>query len=165
MQVLLSPLRPALSSVRLQELSMEIDLCDMLLKMRLRESESAGANINAPLQPSDSNMLDAQMYNCNDAPAHPNVAESSPYQGCAYLQHMQSRLETFPTTGGEYIESIFTHRQIFFAFPGGHRSCARAYSDLACYLQHRERRADREADQEAATAFNYEAEFIASVVS
>ncbi|KAJ7209710.1 hypothetical protein GGX14DRAFT_364073, partial [Mycena pura] len=89
---------------------------------------------------------------------------SETYQGCAYLQAIQSQLENFPTTGGEYIESIFTHRQIFFAFPGGHRCCARAYSDLACSLQRRDWRADREADMEAVNAFHYEAQFIASMM-
>ncbi|KAJ6593460.1 hypothetical protein B0H19DRAFT_21535 [Mycena capillaripes] len=100
---------------------------------------------------------------------HPrtNSPSEPPYQGCAYLQAVQFQLDTenFPTTGGEYIESIFTHRQIFFAFPGGHRCCARAFSDLACSLQRREWRADRDADMEAATAFHYEAQFIASVMS
>ncbi|KAJ7502997.1 hypothetical protein B0H11DRAFT_613860 [Mycena galericulata] len=152
-----------------QRLSMEVDLCELLLNMQLREPESTSLVVKSPLvaDPNDSNMPEAQIYPPDEALAYsqsPSPPEPS-YQGCAYLQSIQSQLESFPTTGGEYIESIFTHRQIFFAFPGGHRCCARAFSDLACSLQRREWRADREADQEAVSAFNYEAEFIASVVS
>ncbi|KAJ7772097.1 hypothetical protein DFH07DRAFT_215722 [Mycena maculata] len=144
---------------------MEVDLCELLHNMKLREQESTSLDVQRPPQAlamdtDDSNMPEAQVD-----PPPTNPPEPS-YQGCAYLQSIQSQLETFPTTGGEsYIESIFTHRQIFFAYPGGHRCCARAFSDLACSLQRREWRADREADMEAASAFHYEAEFIASVVS
>lgn len=151
-----------------QALSMEVDLCDLLLNMKLREPASTELDVNLSLAAAnDSNMPEAQTYLPDEALAYPqrtNSPEPS-YQGCAYLQSIQSQLETFPTTGGEYIESIFTHRQIFFAFPGGHRCCARAFSDLACSLRRRESRADREADMEAVSAFNYEAEFIASVMS
>jgi len=116
----------------------------------------------------DSSVLEVQACHPDETlHLRPNSPSEPLYQGCAYLQTIQSQLdsEKFPTTGGEYIESIFTHRQIFFAFPGGHRCCARAFSDLACSLQQREWRADREADMEAVIAFNYEAQFIASVMS
>ncbi|KAJ7496888.1 hypothetical protein FB451DRAFT_1209132 [Mycena latifolia] len=151
--------------------SMDVDLCELLLSMNLGQPERPECtrlNVESPhFVADDSIMSEAQV--CHPAGAlvysKPEPPSEPSYQGCAYLQCIQSQLDSFPTTGGEYIESIFTHRQIFFAFPGGHRCCARAFSDLACSLQRREWRADRDADMEAVTAFHYEAEFIASVVS
>ncbi|KAJ7821134.1 hypothetical protein B0H14DRAFT_2832279 [Mycena olivaceomarginata] len=153
---------------------MEVDLCELLLGMKLgqpgkRESPRVdGQNSPFAADSDDSSMLETQTSH-PDETLHltPSLPSEPPYQGCAYLQAIQSQLDAqkFPTTSGEYIESIFTHRQIFFAFPGGHRCCARAFSDLACSLQRREWRADREADLEAVSAFNYEAQFIASVMA
>ena len=84
------------------------------------------------------------------------------YTGCAYLQAVQAQLEWFPTTGGEYLEAIFTHREVFRAHPSAHRSCARGFSDLAKALEARPCRADRDSDAEAAIAFHHEAWVIAS---
>ncbi|KAF8178657.1 hypothetical protein K438DRAFT_1270622 [Mycena galopus ATCC 62051] len=173
----------------MQNYSMEVDLCELLLSMKLGQSgkrvryRSADASGLADISrrqestrldgqmpfavDKDSSMLDVQISHPDETlHLRPN-SPSEPYQGCAYLQTIQSQLdsEKFPTTGGEYIESIFAHRQIFFAFPGGHRCCARAFSDLACSLQRRKWRADREDDTEAVIAFNCEAQFIASIMS
>ncbi|KAJ7125139.1 hypothetical protein C8R44DRAFT_132314 [Mycena epipterygia] len=146
---------------------MEMDLCELLLSMKLgqpEKPESTRVDVpNLPFTVEDASMPEAQVYHPDETLVY-SPSEPS-YQGCAFLQAIQSQLENYPTTGGEYIKSIFTHRQIFFAYPGGHRCCARAFSDLACSLQRREWRADREADMEAVNAFHYEAEFIASVVS
>ncbi|KAJ7287167.1 hypothetical protein C8J57DRAFT_578510 [Mycena rebaudengoi] len=152
---------------------MELDLCELLHSMKLgqQKTECTSVDVRSPHTESiihcDSNMADAPtllpdetlMQSKASSPCEPA------YQGCAYLQCIQSQLHNYPTTGGEYIESIFTHRQNFFAFPGGHRCCARAFSDIACALQLRDWRADRDADMEAVTAFNFEALLIASVLS
>jgi len=154
----------------LQGLSTEVDICELLHAMKLGrselpESERVGARSSAlAIDIDDSNMPEASACHHDEPSRSSSPSETETYQGCAYLQAIQSQLEKFPTTGGEYIESIFTHRQIFFAFPGGHRCCARAFSDLACSLQRRDRRADRDADMEAANAFHYEAQFIASIM-
>lgn len=84
------------------------------------------------------------------------------HYGCAYLQAIQTQLDTYPTTGGDYLEAIFTHREIFSAFPEAHRSCARGFSDIAYALEHRAWRADRDADSEAVSAFRHEAWMIAA---
>ena len=82
--------------------------------------------------------------------------------GCAYLQSIRSQLEDYPTTGGEYLEAIFTHREIFHSYPAMHHDCVRGFSDLAYLLEKRAWRSDREADVEAVTAFRHEAWVIAS---
>ncbi|KAJ7169075.1 hypothetical protein C8R43DRAFT_982173 [Mycena crocata] len=157
------------SHFAMQGSSMEMDLCELLLSMKLDQpmkQESTREPSSLPLAAdNDESMSEAYLPNNTLICTAPSPPCEPSYQGCAYLQSIQSQLDSFPTTGGEYIESIFTHRQIFFAYPGGHRCCARAFSDLACSLQRREWRADREADMEAVTAFHYEAQFIASVVS
>ncbi|KAJ6589894.1 hypothetical protein DFH09DRAFT_1245174 [Mycena vulgaris] len=143
---------------------MDVDLCELLLAMNLGQPPKP----ECPIMDAQSSHFAADGSSMSAGPldySSPDPPSEPSYQGCAYLQSIQSQLDSFPTTGGEYIESIFTHRQIFFAYPGGHRCCARGFSDLACSLQRREWRADREADMEAVTAFHYEAEFIASVVS
>ncbi|KAJ7099554.1 hypothetical protein B0H15DRAFT_552165 [Mycena belliarum] len=154
------------------ELELEADLCQLLVGMSLgkpERPECTRVDVPSPLLKEADSSMECEAPVCHLAGAlvysGPDPPSEPAYQGCAYLQSIQSQLDSFPTTGGEYIESIFTHRQIFFAFPGGHRCCARAFSDIACSLQHREWRADREADMEAVNAFHYEAEFITSVVS
>lgn len=71
--------------------------------------------------------------------------------------------DRFPTTGGEYLEAIFTHREVFSAFPQGHRECAIAFSSLASSLESRDWRADREGDAEAVAAFRHEAWALANM--
>ncbi|TFY57600.1 hypothetical protein EVJ58_g6925 [Rhodofomes roseus] len=68
----------------------------------------------------------------------------------------------YATTGGDYLEIILTHRDAFYAFPDGHRTCAIGFSDIALDLERRETRPDRESDPEAAAAFRHEAIVIAS---
>lgn len=63
----------------------------------------------------------------------------------------------YPTTGGEYLDAIFTHRDMVYGQPAIHQECARAFSDLATILQKRAWRSDREADPEAVSTFNHEA--------
>ncbi|KAL9712058.1 hypothetical protein Ac2012v2_005134 [Leucoagaricus gongylophorus] len=85
--------------------------------------------------------------------------------GCAYLKAIRNQLECYPTTGGEYLDAILTHREIFNSFPGAHRDCARAFTDLAYLIEQRAWRADRDADMDAVVAFRHEAWVIASTMA
>lgn len=82
--------------------------------------------------------------------------------GCSYLQVIQSQLEKCQTTGGEYLDIIFTHREILYSYPAAHQECARAFTDLAYTMEKRAWRADRDADTEAVSSFRHEAWVIAS---
>ncbi|KAI0369010.1 hypothetical protein BV20DRAFT_1053539 [Pilatotrama ljubarskyi] len=95
--------------------------------------------------------------------------------GCAYLQalHGQICAGAYATTGGDYLEAIFTHREAFFAFPPAHQGCALGFSALARDLEMRRAsdtaveearlwRADWDGDSEAAAAFRHEAWVIAN---
>jgi len=97
---------------------------------------------------------------CAELP-HSDTSQE-PFYGCAYLQSIRSQLEDYPTTGGEYLDAIFTHREILHSYPAVHQDCARGFSDLAYLLERRAWRSDREADVEAVTAFRYEAWVTAS---
>ncbi|KAI0919053.1 hypothetical protein AcW1_003471 [Taiwanofungus camphoratus] len=93
------------------------------------------------------------------------VTESEPPPcGCALLQAIRGQVcaGLYPTTGGEYLEAIFTHREVFCAFPQGHRTCALGFSDLAMDLEQRAARSDRDGDAEAVAAFRHEAWVIAN---
>jgi len=94
-------------------------------------------------------------------PESSSIAEQAT-AGCGYLQALLTQIEHYPTTGGEYLEAIFTHREAFYNHPPGHRSCARGFSDIAYAVEQRAWRADREADAEAAVAFRHEAWVIAA---
>ena len=98
---------------------------------------------------------------CSSQSSGPGDSIDEDY-GCAYLQSVKSQLDLFATTGGGYLEAIFTHREIFAAYPAGHIQCSRALSDIACALERRAWRADREADTEAAAAFRHEAWAVAA---
>jgi hypothetical protein len=82
--------------------------------------------------------------------------------GCAYIQAVRQQVDNFATTGGEYLETIFTHREILSAYPEAHRHCARGLSDIAYIMERRAWRADRDADPEAIVAFRHEAWAIAA---
>ncbi|CAL1711409.1 unnamed protein product [Somion occarium] len=104
-----------------------------------------------------------------DVEASSQTYPPSPYppfqapSACSLLQYTQRQLQTgrFSTTGGDYLETIFTHREAFYAYPQGHQGCAIGFSDLASLLEAREWRADRDSDSEAAAAFKHEAVMIA----
>jgi hypothetical protein len=84
--------------------------------------------------------------------------------GCAYLQAIRSSLDTdsYRTTSAEYLETIFTHREVFASYPRGHADCARGFEELAGVLERRGWRADRDKDGEAAAAFRHEARTLAA---
>ncbi|KAG2362448.1 hypothetical protein BDR07DRAFT_1031595 [Suillus spraguei] len=54
----------------------------------------------------------------------------------------------FRTTGGEYLDTILTHRALLSAFPPAHRGCAMALQEIARAVEMRAWRADRESDAE-----------------
>jgi hypothetical protein len=83
--------------------------------------------------------------------------------GCPLLRSLHYHIEAYPTTGGAYLSTIFTHRALFDASPKEHVECARAFSDLARGIDDRMWRPDRESDQEAVTAFLNEAMTVASM--
>ncbi|KAH8828424.1 hypothetical protein DL96DRAFT_1443917, partial [Flagelloscypha sp. PMI_526] len=77
--------------------------------------------------------------------------------GCAFLQAICSQMANYTTTQGEYLESIFVHRELYNAVPQSHKGCSARYRELAQCLETRVWRCDREGDAEAASAFRYEA--------
>jgi len=74
-------------------------------------------------------------------------------------------MSNYTTTNGEYLEAIFTHRELYAAHPQGHRLCALAFSEVAYDMEKRAWRADRDADSEAVSAFRHEAWLIAATLS
>lgn len=96
-----------------------------------------------------------------------NFVKSAPSQcGCGLLQAILAQLfsDRYPTTGGEYLELIFTHREMLYAYPQAHRDCALAFSEVADRIERRQWRADREGDGEAAVAFRHEVALVAHTV-
>jgi len=110
------------------------------------------------------------MSDSEDSTCHTDASDSSSNSeeepvGCALLQHVQASIDLYyPTTGGDYLDTIFIHRSLFAAFPQVHRSCARCFSDIAYLLEKRAWRADRDADTEAIVAFRHEAWTIAAIM-
>ena len=102
------------------------------------------------------------MSKCTDLELPISETSQDPFYGCAYLQAIRTQLEDYPTTGGEYLDVILTHREILHAYPAVHYECARGFSNLAYLLEKRAWRSDRDADTEAVTAFRHEAWVIAS---
>ena len=84
--------------------------------------------------------------------------------GCGLLQYTQEQVasDRFPTTGGDYLDTLFTHRDMYRAFPQGHQECVIALNDLARSIELRAWRADRDSDYEAVAAFRNEAWLIAN---
>lgn len=98
--------------------------------------------------------------NANSPPPLPSLESLT---GCRLLQHTHHCLltDSCRTSNGDYLELIFTHREVLLAYPEGHRQCAIGFSDMASTLEAREWRADRDSDGEAASAFRHEASWVA----
>ncbi|KAG5734703.1 Low-affinity potassium transport protein [Termitomyces sp. T112] len=134
------------------------DLCDLLQSMKLSTSKAPGNDAF------DVPMLE-DITCATSAGSPPSTSTSVPeYYGCEYLQTMRRQLDNYITTGGEYLEAIFTHREILSSFPSAHHQCARAFSDIAYLLEQRAWRADRDADTEAVSAFRHEEWTIANTL-
>ncbi|KAI0767116.1 hypothetical protein C8Q74DRAFT_932616 [Fomes fomentarius] len=175
---------------------MEIDaqLCQLLGTMSLdgqgrkttfvwrKESEEPSMAQTSRKHPiADAAMSDSSDSEDSTYQPSPSASQASssantgtPYgQGCAYLQaiHDQIRAGGYITTGGDYLETIFTHREALYAYPQGHRMCAVGFSELANDLARRERqhlasgwRPDWDGDSEAVSAFRHEAWVIANTL-
>jgi len=133
--------------------------------------ESEEHRSTPPTDPHDAPMSDSSDSEDSTYQGNPSASSSStatadarPPCGCALLQHIHEavRSGSFPTTGGEYLEIIFTHREAFFAFPQGHRDCAVTFSNLAGDLEQRSPRPDRDGDGDAVNTFRNEAWVIAN---
>ncbi|KAF8176533.1 hypothetical protein BJ912DRAFT_698013 [Pholiota molesta] len=140
--------------------SVDMDLCDLLQTMKLdsrydirKPTEDIAQiallppSVSPPGSLQDELMREVMNYH-SDAesesstssssseprkPAVPSKADEERLYGCVYLQTIQAQLQAqgYPTTGGEYLDTIFTHREILFSYPSAHLECARALSDLA----------------------------------
>ncbi|KAF9469628.1 hypothetical protein BDZ94DRAFT_1151242 [Collybia nuda] len=148
---------------------MEIDICELLNSMRLEVSPSKSASgavtMPPPIDVSDVLMSEDPSYHSDEGSDHSSLSSHSNNDesyGCAYLQAIREQLDKFATTNGEYLEAIFTHREILSSYPAAHHQCARGFSDIAFLLERRAWRADREADTEAVMAFRHEAWSIAA---
>src|SRR5258708_8558221 len=72
-------------------------------------------------------------------PSGESLMQKEPPCGCAYLRAIRHQLEwgTFPSTGGEYLDTIFIRREILVSQPAAHQDCALAFRDLAGILHKR----------------------------
>jgi len=146
-----------------QRYSIDVDLCDLMQTMKLDVSCEKGKTAKDILLASQPNIQDDLMVlKCADSELSSSESSQEPSYGCAYLQAIRTQLEDYPTTGGEYLDVILTHREILHSYPAVHHDCARGFSDLACLLEKRPWRSDRDSDIEAVTAFRHEAWVIAA---
>ncbi|KAH6913932.1 hypothetical protein BKA70DRAFT_1259896 [Coprinopsis sp. MPI-PUGE-AT-0042] len=148
----------------------DVDLCSLLQTMNIDEkraqveSEYDSRLLERSVQ--DDLMMEDHQYHsdgvsvCSDSSSSTDQGET--YYGCAYLQAIRGQIESFQTTSGEYLETIFTHREILASHPAAHRDCARAFSDIAYVLEKRGWRSDRESDSEAVSTFRHEAWTVAN---
>lgn len=145
----------------------------MTLDSRWRKADIESEELKpaAPIDLQDAPMSDSSDSEDSIYQPSPSASSSStatagapPPCGCALLQHIHEamRLGVYSTTGGEYLDIIFTHREVFFAYPQGHRDCAIIFSNLAGDLERRDARPDRDGDADAANAFRHEAWVIAN---
>ncbi|KAF8070724.1 hypothetical protein FPV67DRAFT_1039363 [Lyophyllum atratum] len=150
---------PVFTEQNLNKVPVEMDLCELLRTMRLSTAKTAESDV------ADALMQENQSYSTHERSASTSpspLSDNNESYGCVYLQTIRQQLDNYVTTGGDYLEAIFTHREIFSSFPGAHHQCARGFSDIACMLEQRAWRADRDADTEAVTAFRLEAWSIAA---
>lgn len=125
----------------------------------MSDSSDSEDSIDEPHQPVSSPQPSAST-NSTPAPPPPSI---DTLNGCRLLQYVQHCLHsgTYQTCSGDYLETIFTHREVSLAYPEGHRQCAIGFSELASELEAREWRADRDHDGDAVQAFRHEAQWVA----
>lgn len=140
-----------------QAMPLPTDVQDVLM------SEDPSYHVRVPAQPhSQGPYFPPQSDAGSECSSSSSSSTNAGSHGCAYLRTISSQLDSFATTSGEYLEAIFTHREIFSAYPGAHPQCARGFSDIAYAMEQRAWRADRDADIEAVNAFRHEAWMIAA---
>lgn len=87
--------------------------------------------------------------------------QSHPHEpfGCPMLQDIQTHLDwrTGSTTSTDFLEVILTHRESFVAFPVAHRTCAKAFTQLALTLETRARDTQSDSDLDMSIALHNEA--------
>ncbi|KAG2032611.1 hypothetical protein BDR03DRAFT_935917 [Suillus americanus] len=110
----------------------------------------------------------------NHLPTSSIIVPRSPLPACHFLQSILASLAPeshvlspspypypasshFRTTGGEYLDTILTHRALLSAFPPAHKGCAIALQEIARAVEVRAWRADRESDAEAVATLRQEA--------
>ncbi|KII95671.1 hypothetical protein PLICRDRAFT_26060 [Plicaturopsis crispa FD-325 SS-3] len=152
-----------------------VDLSDLLQTLTLEgrwvSGSEKGENVDSIKAMPETTLEDASMEDDTNSQHQSDTSESSSSNstadipnGCAMLQAVRAQLDEYTTTGGEYFDVIFMHRDCFAAYPPAHRTCAIAYTDIARAMEQRAWRADRDADTEAVTAFRYEAWMIAAML-
>ncbi|KAI1791180.1 hypothetical protein LXA43DRAFT_973218 [Ganoderma leucocontextum] len=164
---------------------MEIDaqLCHLLGSLSLQgqrrkatfaSEEQRPQKPTPPARPAE----DGAMSDSSDSEDSTYQPSSAGNCGCAYLQAVcaQIRAGAYSTTSGDFLETIFTHREALFAFPQGHRACAAGFSELARDLERRAQQAGAvsggeyqwrpnwDGDHEAVVAFRHEAWVIANAL-
>ncbi|KAG2339551.1 hypothetical protein BDR05DRAFT_1003217 [Suillus weaverae] len=144
-----------------------------------RASEDA-ANTEDPAYHSDAESSSSKSSSCDPLTTTNHLLTSSiivprsPLPACHFLQSILASLAPeshvlspspypypasshFRTTGGEYLDTILTHRALLSAFPPAHRGCAIALQEIARAVEVRAWRADRESDAEAVATLRQEA--------
>ncbi|KAL0955884.1 hypothetical protein HGRIS_002082 [Hohenbuehelia grisea] len=151
-----------------QNMPLEMDLCQLLDSMKIVEQQAkqdASKDHQVPLSPTSdismcedlSSQSDAESESSNTNPS----SSTAGLYGCAYLQAIQAQMDSFPEAGSVYLDTIFTHREVFLAYPQAHPECSRGFSDMAYALEQRAWREEREAANDAVAAFRHEAWVIA----
>jgi hypothetical protein len=119
--------------------------------LEIEELKSEDILLASPPNIQDDLMSDSVLKYANSVVPSLETSQELSYS-CAYLQAIRTtQLEDCPTTGGEYLDFVLTHREILHSCPAVHHDCAQGFSDLACLLEKRPGRSDRDADIEATT--------------
>ncbi|KAG1804118.1 uncharacterized protein BJ212DRAFT_944948 [Suillus subaureus] len=147
----------------------------------LQRASEDGANIEDPAYHSDAESSSSKSSSCDLPTTTTNhllpssiIVPRSPLPACHFLQSILASLAPeshvlspspypypaashFRTTGGEYLDTILTHRALLSAFPPAHRGCAIALQEIARAVEVRAWRADHESDAEAVANLRQEA--------
>lgn len=76
--------------------------------------------------------------------------------GCALLQELRTHLLD-PAHQFDLLDVVFSHREAFLTFPAGHKSCAKAFTQLAFLLEQRAHQNNSDGDLDTAVALHNEA--------
>lgn len=144
----------------------------------LQKASEDAANTEDPAYHSDTESSSSKSSSCdattNHLPTSSIIVPRSPLPACHFLQSILASLAPeshvlspspypypasshFRTTGGEYLDTILTHRALLSAFPPAHKGCAIALQEIARAVEVRAWRADRESDAEAVATLRQEA--------
>ncbi|VDC02653.1 unnamed protein product [Peniophora sp. CBMAI 1063] len=144
------------------ELASLIENLTLRTKTPTRESaQSDFAHVSDVAMSDEEPYLSDASGSSTSSAGKPSKAPMQP-EPCALLQNIiglydpAEELKNFPTTCGQYLELLFTHRELFSACPHAHTGCSAGLAQLARSLELRAWRADRECDSEAVAAFRHE---------